>query len=134
MKVDELKQYPLYGLLTPPQKLFVELYLTTSGNISLAITRAFPNVRAVGQYSVRLQKNPNIAAILALIDGEEKPSKEALSKLLWKTIRNSSKERIIIEGSKQLTELEGYTLPETEEEKRDRIKRQMKEIDQWRNR
>lgn len=116
-------------MLNPRQKKFVDMYLSTRGDIVKAIQLAFPEIKRVDIHSRKLQKNDTISALLAFIDGEEKPTVKSMVDLLWKTIRNSNNDYVRLKGAELIAELEGYKKEDSEEQKRLRTIQDMERID-----
>lgn len=108
MTVQELEKHRLYKLCTIREQTFLLSYLTTRGDMAKAILIGWPNCKSVPAMAKKLQNNETVAVVLAMIDGEEMPTKESLTRLLWHTINTTKNPSIIIKGAEQIAELEGY--------------------------
>lgn len=105
MTFSNLRSHPLYDLLDSRHKMFIDMYLSSKGSMTKAIKHAFPNVKNVAAYSLKLQKNDTIAALLDFIDNDDKPNVEELRRILWRTIKASTGESVIIKGAELLAKL-----------------------------
>lgn len=108
MTITELQTHPLFDLLRSSEKTFVLTYLTSNGDVSKSIRVSFPKVQSIQRKALALQKNETVSALLAYIDGEETPTKEAMIRLLWKTMRNTSNDFVRIKGAEIISDLQGY--------------------------
>lgn len=125
MTHEDLKKHSLFSMCSVQEQLFLLTYLSTRGDISKSISVAFPSVQNIQRKAILLQKNETISALLAFIDGEDIPTAEAIRKLVWKTMRNSTNEYIVMKGAELLTQ---NTKP-TEEELRHKRLEEARRID-----
>jgi hypothetical protein len=111
--MEMLEHHPVFVLCSIPEKEFLRGYLASHGDMTASIKKAWPKVTNIQNMARQLQKRDTVAALLDIIDGAETPTKSALVQLLWKTMRTTSNDYVVLRGAEQISDLEGYGIKPT---------------------
>lgn len=110
MNLDDLKLQPVWKLLTDQEKVFVETYVVSGGDVEKATRKAFNTKEGASTrvYGRKVLGRPTVVAAINLAEDEGEPSEDEFLAHLWHVIRSSKSDAAKVSAMNLYAQLKNW--------------------------